>query len=174
MDTKATAVFGIFQDVYSLQRAATALRDAEYRNAAVSVLFPDRRRTTDFSQEKKTDAPEGLTIGSRIGAIVGGAFGWLTGSGVVTIPGLDTLNASGPIVAALGGIGAGSVVGGIVGFLIHLRIRPYGARRYEKRRNSGGFLLCVHCDDTDWARRAETILKNTGADAVSFSGSSAA
>src|SRR5262249_19003373 len=39
--------------------------------------------------------------------------------------------------------------------------------------NLGGFLLSVYCHDTDWARRAETILKNTGADAVSFSGGAA-
>jgi hypothetical protein len=185
MDTKATAVFGIFQDVFSVQRAAIALRDADYRNAAVSVLFPDSRRTTDFSREKKIKPPQGLTVGSRIGAVVGGAIGWLTGSGAFTIPGLDSFNASDPIVAALAGIGTGGVVGAIVGCLIDLRSREHGARhtrsasaiarsiKNEDHRNSGGFLLCVHCD-TDCARRAETILKNTGADAVSFSGNAAA
>jgi hypothetical protein len=173
MDTKATSVFGIFQDVSSLRRAAMALRDAEYRNTAVSVLFPDKRCTT-FAQEKKTNASEGLTGGSRIGAVVGGAFGWLTGSGTFTFPGLESLMASGPIVAAMAGVGVGGVVGGILSTLVDLRIRAHRARRDEERRKSGGFLLSVHCDDTDWARRAEMILKNTGADAVSFSGSVAA
>jgi hypothetical protein len=173
MNTQATTVFGIFQDVSSLRRAAMALRDAEYRNTAVSVLFPDKRRTT-FAEEKKTNAPEVLTAGSRIGAVVGGALGWLTGSGAFTFPGLDSFIASGPIVAALAGVGVGGAVGGILGALVDLRIRAHRARRYEERRKSGGFLLSVHCDDTHWAREAEMILKNTGADAVSFSGSAAA
>jgi hypothetical protein len=172
MDTKATSVFGIFQDVSSLRRAAMALRDAEYRNSAVSVLFPDKQGAMDFAQEeKKTSAPQGFTFGSRIGGVIGGAFGWLTGSGALTIPGLDSFIASGPIVATLAGVGVGGVVGGILGALVHLGIR---ARRYEDHRKSGGFLISVHCDDTDSARGAETILKNTGADAVSFCGSAAA
>ena len=173
MDTKATAVFGIFQDVSSLQRAALVLRHADYRNAVVSVLFPDRRCTPDFSQQEKNNASGSLAIGSGIGAVLGGAFGWFTGNGAFTFPGLDAFNASGPIVSALAGIGAGGVVGGIFGFLIDLRIRGWGARHSEELRNSGGFLLCVQCDDTDCAQRAEAILKNTGADAVSFSGNGA-
>ncbi len=174
MDTNERAVFGIFQDVSSLERAAMALKDAEYRNAAVSVLFPDRRRTTDFPQEKRTKIPKGPTVGSKIGAVVGGAFGWLTESGAFTIPGLNPLVGSGAIVATLAGIGAGAIVGGILGLLVHVRIRAREASRSEERKKSGGFLLSVHCDNTDWARRAELILKLTGADAVSFSGSSAA
>src|SRR5215510_16381605 len=99
MDTNERAVFGIFQDVSTLERAAMALKDAEYRNTAVAVLFPDRRRK-DFLLER-TNIPKGLAVGSRIGAVVGGAFGWLTGSGVFTIPGLNSLVGSGTIMATL-------------------------------------------------------------------------
>src|SRR5262249_5200844 len=101
-------------------------------------------------------------------------FGWLTGSGVFTIPGLDSLGGSGAIVATLAGIGAGGIVGGILGLLVHMKIQACEPNRSEERRKSGGILLSVHCDNTDWARRAESILRQTGADAVSFSGSAAA
>src|SRR5262245_35699520 len=173
MDTNAKAVFGIFQNVSSLERAAMALKDAQYRNTAVSVLFPHRRRTTDFSQAKGTEIPK-VTMGSKIGAVVGGAFGWLTENGAFTISGLDPLVGSRAMVATLAGIGAGAIVGGLLGLLVHVRIQAHKASRSEERKKSGGFLLSVHCDNTDWARRAESILKQTGADAVSFSGSAAA
>jgi hypothetical protein len=174
MDTHARPVFGMFQDVSSLERAAMALKDAEYRNTAVSVLFPDRRRATAFPQENRTRIPKGPTMGSKIGAVVGGAFGWLTGSSAFTIPGLDSLVGSGPTVATLAGIGAGGIVGGILGLLVHVGIQAREAGRSKERKESGGFLLSVQCENTDWARRAESILKQTGADAVSFSGSAAA
>ena len=118
MDTKATTVFGIFPDVSSLQCAAMALRDAEYRNTAVSVLFPDKRRATDSAPQKKDNAPEGVTVGSRVGAVVGGLSGWLMGRGEFTVAGLDSIIVAGPLIAALAGVGAGGVVGGILGALL--------------------------------------------------------
>src|SRR5215831_16421191 len=105
MDSKQTAVFGIFQEVSSLKCAAMVLREAKYRNTAVSVLFPDRHRTADFAYEKKSEGYKDPKIGSGMGAIVGGVFGWLTGTGVLTLPRLHPFTGSGPISAALAGVG---------------------------------------------------------------------
>jgi hypothetical protein len=174
METKTKAVFGIFQDVSRLERAAMTLRDAEYRNTAVSVLFPDKPRTRGSALEEQTGASKGLIVGTRIGAVVGGVFGWLTGTGELTIPGLESFTASRAIVAVVAGVGAGSVVGGFLGALVQLGNQLYGGRHNLESRKTGGFLLSVHCRDRDLAQRAEMIMKNTGADAVSFSGSAAA
>jgi hypothetical protein len=174
MDSKETAVFGIFQEVSGLKRAAMALRDAKYRSAGVSVLFPDRRSQTDFAREKQRGASKGLTIGTRLGVVIGGVFGWLTGSGALTIPRLNSFASSGPFAATIVGMEAGAVVGGILGGLIHLSIQEHRAKRHDEHRKSGGFLLAVHCDSREWAQLAETILKDAGADAVSFSGNAAA
>jgi hypothetical protein len=92
------------------------------------------------------------------------------GRGEFTVAGLDSIIAAGPFIAALAGVGAGGVVGGILGALLDLRIRPYRATPHESRGKTGGFLLSVYCDDGECARKAETIMKNRGADAVSFSG----
>src|SRR5262249_27261011 len=106
----------------------------------------------------------------RIGAVVGGLLGWLMGRGEFTVAGLDSIIAAGPLIAVLAGVGAGGVVGGVLGALLDLRIRSCRATPHVSRRKTGGFLLSVHCDDADCARRAETIMKKTGAEAVSFSG----
>jgi hypothetical protein len=45
-------------------------------------------------------------------------------------------------------------------------IPEYEAKRYEGRVKHGGILLSVHCDNHDWAKRGEEILKRTGAEDV--------
>ena len=106
--------------------------------------------------------------------MVGGALGWLVGIGALAIPGLGPVIAAGPIVAALAGVGAGGALGGLAGALIGLGIPEYEAKRYEGRVRNGGILLSVHCDDSEWTRRAEEILKRTGAEDVSAAGEAAA
>jgi len=173
MDIKATAVFGVFQDVSSLKTAVASLRKAGYSNTAVSVLFPDKRAATNSIVEKQPNATEDFALGLRIGAVVGGVFGLLTGSGAFDIPELDSFVISGPVVATLAGIGMGGIIGGTLGALVHLKVRVYGMNVDEACKTSG-FLLVVDCDNRDCAQRAEVILKNTGADAVSFNGRAAA
>jgi hypothetical protein len=46
-------------------------------------------------------------------------------------------------------------------------IPEYEAKRYEGRVKHGGILLSVHCDNHDWAKRAEKILKTSGAEDIS-------
>src|SRR3954468_14651761 len=170
MAGKNTAVFGIYRDEMSVSNAVDALRAAGFRNTDISALFPANEGTKDFAHEKNTKAPEGATAGLASGALLGGALGWLAGIGALAIPGVGPLIAAGPIMAALAGVGAGAVTGGIVGSLVGLGMPEYEARRYEGRIRSGGILLSVHCDDSDWVRRAEKILKETGAEDIAAAG----
>ena len=119
------------------------------------MLFPDNQGTKDFAHEKNTKAPEGATTGVAAGGIAGGVLGWLTGIGALAIPGLGPLIAAGPIVAALAGAGAIGTLGGIIGALAGMGIPEYEAKRYEGRIREGGMLLSVHCDNSDWVRRAK-------------------
>ena len=57
-------------------------------------------------------------------------------------------------------------VGGIAGSLIGMGVPEYEAKRYEGRVKSGGILLSVHCDESDWGKRAKTILEQSGAEDV--------
>jgi ActD protein len=172
MAGKNTAAFGIYRDRISAANAVDALKVAGYRNTDISVLLPENVGTKDFADEKHTKAPEGTAAGAGTGAIVGGALGWLTGIGALAIPGLGPFLAAGPIVAALAGAGIGGTVGGLVGALIGMGIPEYEAKRYEGRIKSGGILLSVHCDNSEWTKKAKQILEETGAEDVSSTGES--
>src|SRR6185436_6071909 len=97
----------------------------------------------------------------------GGTLGWLVGIGALAIPGLGPFIAAGPIMAALAGAGVGGAVGGLTGALIGMGIPEYEAKRYEGLIKSGGILLSVHSDNSEWTKRAKEILRRTGADDIS-------
>ena len=167
MAGKNTAAFGIYTDQQSVERAVDALKADGYRNTDISVLFPENAGTKDFAHEKHTKAPEGATTGAGSGALLGGTLGWLAGIGALAIPGLGPFIAAGPIMAALAGAGVGGTVGGLVGALVGMGIPEYEAKRYEGRIKSGGILLSVHCDNSEWTKKAKKILEDTGAQDVS-------
>jgi hypothetical protein len=174
MAGKNTAVFGIYQTRGAAEEAVDALRRAHFRNTDISALFPDNAGTKDFAHEKNTKAPEGATTGAASGAVAGGVLGWLAGVGMLAIPGIGPLIAAGPILSALAGAGALGAFGGIVGALVGMGIPEYEAKRYEGRVKHGGILLSVHCDDHSWVKRAEELLKSTGAEDISSTGEAAA
>jgi hypothetical protein len=154
MSGKNTAVFGIYQTREAAEEAVDALRRAQFRNTEISALFPDKAGSKDVACEKT-------------GAIAGGVLGWLAGIGALAIPGIGPFIAAGPVMAALAGAGALGACGGIVGALVGMGIPEYEAKRYEGRVKHGGILLSIHCDDHDWVKRGEEILKQTGAEDVS-------
>jgi hypothetical protein len=167
---KNIAVFGIYPTRQSVEFAVDELRKADFRGTDISVLFSENIGTKDFAHEKHTKAPEGATAGAGTGALIGGTLGWLTGIGLLAIPGVGPFVAAGPIMAALAGIGAGGAIGGIAGALIGLGLPEYEAKRYEGRIRSGGILLSVHADDSIWKDRAMEVLKRTGAEDIGSEG----
>ncbi len=173
MSGKNTAVFGIYPDRLAVEEAVDHLRTAGFRSTDISVLFPDNQGTKDFAHEKNTKAPEGVTTGVVAGGLAGGVLGWLTGIGALAIPGLGPFIAAGPIVAALAGAGAVGTLGGIVGALAGMGIPEYEAKRYEGRIREGGVLLSVHCDNSDWVKRAKEILEHSGGQEVAAAGEKA-
>jgi hypothetical protein len=170
MAGRNTAVFGIYRDRTHAEEAADALRWAGFRNSDVSALLPDNVGTKDLAHQKNTKAPEGAATGGASGGVLGGALGWLAGIGVIAIPGLGPFIAAGPIMGALAGAGAGGAIGGLVGALVGMGIPEYEAKRYDGRVRDGGILLSVHCDETEWVKRAKDILQNSGADDISSTG----
>ena len=170
MAGKNTAVFGIYRDRASLENAVDTLKAEGFRNTDISVLLPENQGTMDFAHEKNTKAPEGVATGAGTGAVIGGTLGWLAGIGALAIPGLGPFIAAGPIMGMLGGLGAGGAIGGLTGGLIGIGSPEYEAKRYEGRIREGGALLSVHCDSSDWVRRAKDMLDRTGAHDVASAG----
>src|SRR6202140_5548228 len=174
MAGKNTAVFGIYTDRSSVDRAVEALKSAGFSNNDVSALFPENQGTKDFAHEKNTKAPEGATTGAGTGALLGGGLGWLVGIGALAIPGLGPFIAAGPIMAALAGAGVGGAVGGVTGALVGMGIPEFEAKRYEGRLQKGGILVSVHCDTSEEVKRAKDILQRTGAEDISTAGEASA
>lgn len=170
MAVKNIAAFGIYPDQGAANDAIESLKSAGFRQTDISVLFPENLGSKDFGHEKHTKAPEGAVAGGGSGAVVGAAFGWLVGAGALMVPGLEAMQAAGPIVAMLGGMGAGVTLGGVVGALVGAGVPEYEAKRYEGRVRKGGILLSVHCDNSEWAKTARSILKRTGASDISTTG----
>jgi hypothetical protein len=166
MSGKNTAVFGIYPSYNTVEVGVDQLKAAGFSNRDISVLFPQSAGSKDFAHEKGTKAPEGATAGAGTGIVLGGAMGWLLGVGALAIPGLGPFIAAGPIMAALAGAGVGGTVGGITGALIGMGIPEYEAKRYEGRVKEGGILLSVHCDSSEWIKRAKQVLEHTGAEDV--------
>ena len=73
-------------------------------------------------------------------------------------------------MGALAGAGVGGAVGGLIGALVGMGIPEYEAKRYEGRIRKGGILLSVHCDSSEWVRRAGDILSRTGAEDIASAG----
>lgn len=171
---KNTAVYGIFRNRSQAENAVDRLVAAGFRTEDISVLLPENVGTKDFAHEKNTKAPEGTTTGVVAGGVVGGTLGLLAGIGALAIPGLGPFIAAGPIMAALAGAGAGGAVGGLVGALVGMGIPEYEAKRYEGRIKEGGILMSVHCDNSDWTKKAKELLKQTGAEDISSTGEASA
>ena len=158
-----TAVYGIFKEREQVETAGEALLRRQFREADISVLFPQNEGSKDFAHKKHSKAPEGAVSGGGSGAIVGGALGWLAGIGALAIPGVGPLVAAGPILSMLAGVGAGGLAGGFIGALIGVGIPEYEAKRYEGRIKQGGILMSVHCDNPDWVKKARQVLRDAGA-----------
>jgi len=171
---KNTAAYGIFRTRNQAENAVDRLVAAGFRTEDISVLLPENVGTKDFAHEKNTKAPEGTTTGAVTGGVVGGTLGLLAGIGALAIPGLGPFIAAGPIMATLAGVGAGGAGGGLVGALIGMGIPEYEAKRYEGRIKEGGILMSVHCDNSDWTKKAKELLEQTGAEDISSTGEASA
>jgi hypothetical protein len=172
--SKNISVFGILSNRSALETTIETLRNQGFRPVDISVLLPENVGNKDMAVEKSSKSPEGAVTGAASGAVLGGTLGWLMGAGMLAIPGLGPFIAAGPIMAALAGIGAGATLGGVTGALVGLGIPEFEAKRYEGRMKNGGILLSVHCDDSEWAKRAKVILGNTGAEDISSTSEAAA
>ena len=164
------AVVGMLTNTQQASEIVTRLQSSGFSVNDISVVFPDKEGTRDFAFEKNTKAPEGAAVGGVAGGAIGGTLGLLAGIGALAIPGLGPLIAAGPIMAALGGMGAGAAVGGLSGALVGLGIPELEAKQYETKIKNGGILISVHVEDGKERKRAKEILEQYDAKDISVVG----
>jgi hypothetical protein len=154
------SVFGIFSSKEEMEAAVEKLRDNGFSRNDISLVIPDRLENTQTIQSGH--GKEGAAAGITTGAVLGGTLGWLIGIGAFSISGVGPFLAAGPIFAALTGAGIGGTVGGISGALLGYGIPEMEAKKIEEKVHSGGILLSIHCNDSDWMNRAKKLLEITG------------
>ena len=151
-------------------RIVDSLKNANFSNNDISVLFPDKTTTRDFAHTKSTKASEGAVTGAGTGGVVGGALGWVAGIGALAIPGVGPFIAAGPIIAALSGAAIGAAAGGIAGGLIGLGIPEIEAKRYEGKIKAGNLLISVHTENSNEISQAKDIFTKAGAQDICTTG----
>jgi len=166
-------VAGIFGDRMEAQRAINDLRLAGVDPQRVGVITKDPHEAREIASDTGAAAVAGAATGIGLGAILGGAAGWLVGLGALAIPGIGPVIAAGPIAAALGvagttaavGAGAGAIAGGLVGALTGWGFSEAEAHEYESRVKAGDILLTADVNE-EQVPRAEEILRRDGGDHI--------
>lgn len=141
-------IIGVFPDPHDAGRAYDWLLTRGYDNDAdVNVLMADTT-LEEFKAAFKKPGDGSYTVG---GAAVGAAIGATAATIVaLAVPGLNVI-AAGGLLAALGGVGAGTVTGGLIGGMIDLTAPGADAKDYEQIIHDGGVILLVapHPGDED-------------------------
>lgn len=172
MTEKTTAVFGIYSNRAGAEQAVDRLLATGYNIESISVLLQDNVPNKGSANERHTNGPEATTTSVVTGGVMGGTLGTLTGIGALAVPGVGPLISAGPIMATLIGVGSGWFAGGIPGALAGAGVPEYESKRYAGRITEGGILFAVHFENGDRMDKARDILRQTGAEDVSFVGES--
>ena len=160
MKAGCAVVLGLYPVHTSMEHGVDVLRGAGFPNTNVSVVFAKNPTPAARSASKRAKMARRTKTGVVSGAILGGALGWLIGTGVLVAPGIGPLVAAGPMTAAMASLGA---VGGVAGALMAWGVPAGKASWYAKHIEKGGALVSVHCDEPDWTGRAAAVLKRTEA-----------
>jgi hypothetical protein len=144
---KISALFDSHDDA---ERAVAALKESGFSSQDISIVTsnPDGSFDTDGG-----GAAAGAATGMGLGAIAGGL---LTGLGLMTIPGVGPVLASGWLASAAAGAAAGAVAGGAAGGLIGAMtedgVSEDDAHVYAEGVRRGGTYVSVHADESEQSR----------------------
>jgi len=151
-------VTGLFDTYAHAASAVHALKDAGIKSTDISFI------ANSPADIERTDAVgEGATTGAELGAVLGGAGGLIAGLGLLAIPGLGPVIASGWLFAtaigAVAGAGLGAATGGLVAALTHAGVPESDAHVYAEGVRRGGALVTARVDEAH-VETAETILRD--------------
>lgn len=170
MSQVITRLFDSYADAESVVRE---LDTAGVRHDDITLVANDelarRRLAQDADQEG--DVPgHSARAAAEVGGEVGGVAGLLAGIGVLAIPGLGPVIATGWIVSAIAGavigVTVGSAAGGLVGALTHHGVHEADAHVYAEGVRRGGALVSAKVPN-DRAAAVEAIFHRfAGVDAA--------
>ncbi len=136
------------QVVDELQAAGIAM-------ASISVLASEQAVSKYEDAAGTTEAGPG----AGLGATVGGAAGLLAGLGLLAIPGLGPIVATGWLASTVAGAAAGGATGGILGSFMAAGVPEDHAHVYSESVRRGATVVSVRAEDYNIAT-VQSILDN--------------
>jgi len=131
----------------------------------VSVLFADKKATGNTQRKKRSGAAMMATAG--VGALLGGAFVWLNGMGVLSVPKLGSLIIAGvPLAAAMGRLSHG----GVAVALENLGLSKTEADFFEASVGEGKILISVSVSGNFEAIAASRVIRAIGVQSIADTG----
>lgn len=155
-------VVGFFRTHAEGEQARGRLISAGFSENQISYLAGDTRgHVTPKVGPPLKDAGTESEAGTD--AFIGGAVGLAAGIIALSIPGVGLLLAAGPIAGAIGGLTAGTAVGGVIGLLKDHGVSDEEVDFYAEGVGRGGALITLHALDEQREGKARKILDDAGA-----------
>ena len=143
-------VMGIAEDRSNVEKAVQALRNNEFAEADISVLYPSPEKLSDDTDQTSVakGAAGGVATGGTIGGIIAGVASF-------AIPGI------GPVIGAgiLGSAMAGAAAGGVMGAFSQIGLADDLAASYQESLEQGDTIFAIETPNPDRAADAEHVLR---------------
>jgi hypothetical protein len=134
----------LYADHTAAADAVQALKTAGVPERDISIIARDERVSA-------------AATSAEIGAALGGLAGLLTGLGLIAIPGIGPVVATGWLAATAAGAAAGGLLGGALGVLSHAGLSGEEAHEIAECLRRGATLVAARVPETDRSR-CEAIL----------------
>jgi hypothetical protein len=130
-----------------------------FEQDAVSILFAHKDCSGKSTGKRRSSAASAMATTAGVGALLGGAFIWLSGMGILSVPDLGSLVIAGaPLVAALGR----STRSDMAEMLDGMGLSKPEANFYETRVRQGNILISISVSETSEALAAKRIIRAIG------------
>lgn len=126
---------------------------------AISILFANKNNSDNSPGKKHASGASTFAARASAGALLGGAFVWLSGLGTLSVPGVGPLIVAGvPLITAMGQFTSG----GMPDMLAGMGLSKSAAAFYAARVGQGNILISVSVTGTMEAIAAKAIIQATG------------
>lgn len=151
-------VHALFDSYVDATHAVNALEAHGINGDDISIVA---NKSDNYPDNEPNRVAEGAELGADLGAIAGGTGGLLAGLGVLTIPGIGPVLASGWLASTMLGFFAGAATGlaagSLVGALTQAGVPEGHAHLYAEGIKRGGTLVTAHVPEAQLAE-AEAVL----------------
>lgn len=154
-------VVGVYDKYEDVIETVEALDKAGIDKELISVIGKGNEKTPNRFEYYKHS--QDAAFWGEQGAFWGAIIGFLVGAFMTWLPGVGPVIAAGPLMNALAGLAAGSVLGGslsaLVAVLMDWGLTEAEAKRYEDLVKQGKFLVIVHGDE-NVMKKVQEVMNN--------------